>query len=158
MGGMNGPRLMVTVCARLCLGDPIIYFVIVYWLFYLRSGIHNLNARNIKDWEIVDGLHRAGSLHEMPNPSFPQAQRIQTRSPRASRGAAFGAERPMVTMLIWYTDESPLKVRQLRILIVFYSWKGHTETLARALGQKTGGTVSGSSPWSTRGQRLVGKD
>ena len=29
----------------------------------------------------------------------------------------------------------------MKILIVYYSWKGHTETVARALGQKTGGTV-----------------
>ncbi len=45
----------------------------------------------------------------------------------------------------------------MKILIAFYSWQGHTETLARALSGKTGGTVVRIEPLVDPGTKIGGK-
>jgi flavodoxin len=42
----------------------------------------------------------------------------------------------------------------MNILIVFFSWKGHTETVAQSIGQKTGGTVVRIEPVTDPGTRI----
>jgi NAD(P)H-dependent FMN reductase len=45
----------------------------------------------------------------------------------------------------------------MKTLIAFYSWQGHTGTLARALSEKTGGTVVRIEPLIDPGTRIGGK-
>ncbi|MDD1715424.1 MAG: NAD(P)H-dependent oxidoreductase [Methanolinea sp.] len=42
----------------------------------------------------------------------------------------------------------------MKILIAFYSWQGHTETLARALSEKTGGPVVRIEPLVDPGKKI----
>jgi flavodoxin len=42
----------------------------------------------------------------------------------------------------------------MNILIVFFSWKGHTEAVARAVSEKTGGTVVRIEPVVEPGTRI----
>jgi hypothetical protein len=42
----------------------------------------------------------------------------------------------------------------MKILIAFYSWTGHTETLAKALGERLGGTVVRIEPAINPAQKI----